>query len=328
MLFRSFLSASGESSIDDSGPTGYSRLKQALERDNYKVAAYAPKGNAPEAGKAINLNQKQAPAEAAVELPKDTTVLVAGGPKLAYTAPMVDAIKKYLDGGGRVLVMLDNPLQIGREAAPADSPELLAALTDWGITVNKDLVLDLSGIGQTLFGAGPEIPVIFQYESQAIVRPMQRVPTALPLPRSLDIKSGSKGTAEKMISTTEDSLAITEISPSGAIDPKKGKKGPFTLAAASTGTGSTKGRLVVFGTAQWAQNRFTNSNSLGNRDLFVNSINWLSSDEDLISIRPKETQNQTLNMTGQRQVMMFWLSVVFFPLAVVAMGLGTWWKRR
>ena len=328
-----FLSADGEYSTDETGPTGYSRLKDLLTRDNYKSQVLTPKGNAPEAGKTINLNEKgpavgQPSAPAGFEIPKDCTVLVVGGPQLAYPAVVVDAIKKYVDGGGRVLFMLDNPLKISREGQTQDSPELINLLTTWGVTPEKDLVLDLSGIGQSLFGTGPEVPVMFQYDQQAIVRPMQRVPTAFPLSRSLDIKSGAGATVDKMFGTTDDSIAISEIGANGAIDPKKGKKGPFTLAAAGTTTGATKGRFVVFGTARWAQNNLMNSNALGNRDLFVNTINWLSSDEDLISIRPKETQNQTLNVTGQRGNLMFWLSVVIFPLAVVGMGLGTWWNRR
>lgn len=327
-----FLSAGGEYSTDESGPTGYSRLKDLLTRDNYKVQVLTPKGNAPEAGKAINLNaskqQPQQPAAGGFEIPKDATVLVVGGPQLAYTPVVVDAIKKYVDGGGRVLFMLDDPLRLSREGQTQDSPELLKLLSDWGVTLQKDLVLDLSGIGQSLFGTGPEVPVIFQYDTQAIVRPMQRIPTALPLARSLDVKSGASATIEKMFGTTEDSLAVSDIGANGAIDPKKGKKGPFTLAAAGTTSGANKGRFVVFGTARWAQNNLMNSNALGNRDLFANTINWLSSDEDLISIRPKETENQTLNMAGQRGTLMFWLSVVIFPLAVVGMGLGTWWQRR
>jgi ABC-type uncharacterized transport system involved in gliding motility auxiliary subunit len=327
-----FLSAGGEYSTDETGPTGYSRLKDLLTRDNYKVQVLTPKGNAPEAGKAINLNaskqQPQQPAAGGFEIPKDATVLVVGGPQLAYTPVVVDAIKKYVDGGGRVLFMLDDPLRIGRDSQTTDSPELVKLLTDWGVTPQKDLVLDLSGIGQSLFGTGPEVPVIFQYDTQAIVRPMQRIPTALPLARSLDVKSGASATIEKMFGTTEDSLAVSDIGANGAIDPKKGKKGPFTLAAAGTTSGGNKGRFVVFGTARWAQNNLMNSNALGNRDLFANTINWLSSDEDLISIRPKETENQTLNMAGQRGTLMFWLSVVIFPLAVVGMGLGTWWQRR
>jgi len=324
-----FLSAGGEYSTEETGPTGFSRLKDLLTRDNYKSQVLTAKGNAPEAGKAINLNEKQPPAAASTfEIPKDCTVLVVGGPQLAYTPAVVDAIKKYVDGGGRVLFMLDDPLRVSRDSQTQDSPELIKMLSDWGVTPQKNLVLDLSGIGQSLFGTGPEVPVIFQYESQTIVRPMQRLPTAFPLARSLDVKSGGSATVDKMFGTTEDSIAIDEIGANGAIDPKKGKKGPFTLAAAGTITGANKGRFVVFGTARWAENNLMNSNALGNRDLFVNSVNWLSSDEDLISIRPKETENQPLNITGQRGNMMFWLSVVIFPLAIVGMGLGTWWNRR
>ncbi len=58
-------------------------------------------------------------------------------------------------------------------------------LEDWGVTVNKDLVLDLSGVGQ-IFSLGPEVPMILQYESHPIVQPLTRVPTAFPLSRSLD----------------------------------------------------------------------------------------------------------------------------------------------
>jgi len=70
------------------------------------------------------------------------------------------------------------------------------------------------------------------------------------------------------------------------------------------------------------------SRSLGNRDLFMNMINWLTSDEDLISIRPKSPDDRPLTMTTQKLNLAFWLSVVFFPLTVVGFGLATWWKRR
>ncbi|PWU07347.1 MAG: hypothetical protein C5B51_10220 [Terriglobia bacterium] len=322
-----FLSAGGERSLDDTAPSGFSELKKLLEGDNYKTRTVTPKAaGAGEAPKSISVGQQAPPA--GVEIPKDCTALVIGGPQLAYTQPVVDGIKAYIDGGGRALIMLDNSLRIGRESAAADSPEFLKLLADWGVTVNKDLVLDLSGIGRSLFGVGPEVPVLFQYESHAITRPLTRVPTAFPLSRSLDAKSAGKSSVEKLLATTDDSLAVSDIGPGGAIDPKKGKKGPLTLGAAGTISGGMQARFVVVGSVQWAQNNIMGSRTLGNRDLFLNTVNWLSSDEDLISIRPKDPENQQLNMTGRRPTLMFWLSVVFFPLAVVAMGLGTWWKRR
>jgi ABC-type uncharacterized transport system involved in gliding motility auxiliary subunit len=57
-------------------------------------------------------------------------------------------------------------------------------------------------------------------------------------------------------------------------------------------------------------------------------VNWLASDEDLISIRPKETEDRPLNVSTQKLNMIFWLSILIFPGAVVAFGLATWWKRR
>jgi ABC-type uncharacterized transport system involved in gliding motility auxiliary subunit len=193
--------------------------------------------------------------------------------------------------------------------------------------VNKDLVLDLSGIGQIL-GLGPEVPMILQYESHPITQPLTRVPTAYPLTRSIDSKSADKTSVSKLVATTEDSVAVNSIGAGGAIDPKKGKKGPLTIAVAGTYNSTPQGRFIVTGTSTWAQNSLLGSRQLGNRDLLGNMINWLSSDEDLISIRPKAPEDRPLNLTTQRLSLVFWLSVVIFPLGVVAFGMATWWKRR
>jgi ABC-type uncharacterized transport system involved in gliding motility auxiliary subunit len=320
-----FVNAANEHSIDDEKATGYSLMKQLLERDNYKTRTIDFKPKAAEPGKPLAIGQT--PAAAVVEVPKDCLTLIAGGPQLAYPQPIVDAFKKYVEGGGHALFLLDNVMKIGRGESTAENTELAALLTEWGVTPNKDLVLDLSGIGQ-MFGAGPEIPIILQYETHAITRPLTRVPTAFPVPRSLEVKSGGKSTVEKLFGTTEDSIAVTEVAANGAIDPKKGKKGPFTLAAAGTVQGTPNGRFIVVGTSQWAENRAMGSRSLGNRDLFMNMINWLSADEDLISIRPKSTEDRPLTMTAQKMNLVFWLSIVIFPLTIVGFGLATWWKRR
>jgi ABC-type uncharacterized transport system involved in gliding motility auxiliary subunit len=320
-----FVDAAGEHSITDEAATGFSLMKQLLERDNYKTRTVDFKPKAAEPGKPLAIGQ--APVVAAVEVPKDCLVLVVGGPQLAYPKPIVDAFKTYVEGGGHALFMLDNVLKIGRGESAAENPELVALLTEWGVTPQKDLVLDLSGIGN-MFGAGPEIPIILQYEPSPITRPLARVPTAFPVPRSLEIKSGGKSTVEKLFGTTEDSIAVTEVAANGAIDPKKGKKGPFTLGASATVQGTPAGRFVIVGTSQWAENRAMGSRTLGNRDLFMNMINWLSADEDLISIRPKSTEDRPLTLTAQKLNLVFWLSVVMFPLAIVCMGMVTWWKRR
>ena len=66
----------------------------------------------------------------------------------------------------------------------------------------------------------------------------------------------------------------------------------------------------------------------GNRDLFLNMINWLSSDEDLISIRPKDPEDRRLSLNRRQMTMIFYTSVLLLPLAVIGAGVSVWWKRR
>jgi ABC-type uncharacterized transport system involved in gliding motility auxiliary subunit len=318
-----FVTGSGERSIDDSERSGYSAVKDALEHSNYKVrslnlltsgaqaAAKAAPGAAPAAGK--------------IEVPSDCTLLVVAGPQHEYVQPEVDAIKTYVENGGKALFLLDPALNIGKN--PIDENKTLdGMLESWGVTPDRDLALDTSGIGQ-IFGLGPEVPLVSSYETHPIVDQMKDVATAFPLSRTLDVKNGDKTTVSKLFATSDNSYATSNLS-SGSIriDPKTDKKGPLTLAAAGTYNGKTPGRFVVVGSSMWAGNGFIRFN--GNRDLLLNMVNWLNADEDLISIRPKAPDDRPLNISAQKLNMVFWLSVVLFPLGVVGFGMATWWKRR
>jgi ABC-type uncharacterized transport system involved in gliding motility auxiliary subunit len=329
-----FVSGSGEHSLDESGRSGYSSAKEALEKNNYKTRTVsllqAGSAATPET---VKLGQAPvAPAAGAPkpEVPKDCTVLVVAGPRYDYTQPEVDAIKTYVENGGRALLLIDPPLKLGREDY-SGSPALATVIQSWGVTLNKDLALDTSGIGQ-IFGLGPEVPLVTAYESQPIVRDLKEVATAFPLTRTLDVKSPDKGTAEKLFSTSSNSYATTRINSAEIrIDPKTDKKGPLTLAAAGTynaagGDKSKEGRFVVVGSSNWVSNNILRFN--GNRDLFLNMMNWLSSDEDLISIRPKEPEDRRLNITGRQMSALFYSSMVFLPLIVVASGMAVWFRRR
>ena len=105
--------------------------------------------------------------------------------------------------------------------------------------------------------------------------------------------------------------------------------GAFWLGAAgayTTGKEDGNGRFVVVGCSSWIANFFLRFN--GNRDLFLNMMNWLSSDEDLISIRPKEQNDRRLTMNARQMTMIFYESVLAIPLIIVVAGVGVWWRRR
>jgi ABC-type uncharacterized transport system involved in gliding motility auxiliary subunit len=303
-----FVTGNGEHQIDDSDRSGYSRLKDLLTKDGYD-------------SKTIMLLQK-------AEVPGDCTAVVIAGPSSDYQQPEVDAIKNYVENGGRGLFLLDPPLKIGRSEI-ADNDALTNLLSTWGVTPQKDMILDLNPIGQ-LAGLGPQVALVTNYDSQAIVSPMKGSATGFPLARSLDVKNGDKTTVDKMFESSDSSLATSKLnSPEVNPNDPQNKKGPMTIAAAgsyNSGKPNSAGRFVVIGSSQWAANSFLGFN--GNRDLALNTMNWLASDEDLISIRPKENDDRRITMTTAQLMFVRTTSQFLFPLGVIVAGVLVWWRRR
>jgi ABC-type uncharacterized transport system involved in gliding motility auxiliary subunit len=299
---------SQEHALDQTDGNGLSKFKTLLERDNYQVQP-------------VTLIDKTA-------VPGDCNVLLVAGPQADYTANEVTAIKTYVESGGRVMFLLDPPLDFGREHI-SDNPGLSSLLTDWGVTGDKDLVLEENPMGQ-LFGFGPEIPLVSSYESHPIVTDMKNTFTGFPVARSLTIKNTGKSTVTKLFSTSDRAIATTKLNTNevNPADPSN-KKGPFTLGAAATyntGKPNDPGRFVVIGSSGFLTNGMIGFQ--GNRDLAVNAVNWLSSDEDLISIRPKEAEDRRLNAT-QRQMNVFaYTDLLAIPLMVIVAGVSIFLKRR
>jgi ABC-type uncharacterized transport system involved in gliding motility auxiliary subunit len=302
-----WVAGSGEHDLDSSERTGYSNLKDLVEKNNYKTMK-------------ISLLEK-------AEISRDCTVLLVGGPKRDYLDPQVKAVKAYVEGGGRALILLDPPLKFARDETD-ENAELGKLLKEWGVTVNNDLVLELSGVSR-VFGLGPEMPLVASYESHAIVREMKETATTFPLIRTLEAKSEGKATADKLFSSTASSVVTPDLKSPEIKMSGKEKKGPFTLGAAvkyATGKEKEEGRVVVVGSSGWVSNNFLRFG--GNRDLALNMLNWLSSDEELISIRPKEPEDRRLTMS-QRQINWVGLSsVVLLPVLIVLAGVRVWWQRR
>jgi len=296
-----FVNGSGEHTLADTQREGYSTIKDQLEKNNYKTDT-------------ISLIEKP-------EVPKSCAVVVVGGPKHDYLQPALDALKTYISGGGSVLFNFDPVINVPNQEM-GNTPELAKFVSQWGVEPNGDLILDLSSASR-LFGQSS--PVVGSYEHHPIVNVMQDNATVFPLARSLEVKSP----AEKLFSSTADSYSL--VNPKPPINEEtlsKAKKGPFVLGAAATiGSGSTAGRIVVVGSSNWMANNILSA-PIGNRDLALNVMNWLTSDTDLISIRPKEPEDRRLHVTGNAVKYMFLTSVIFLPLIVIVSGVSVWWKRR
>jgi ABC-type uncharacterized transport system involved in gliding motility auxiliary subunit len=303
-----FVTGSGEHQIDNTERDGLSHFKDLLARDEYQ-------------SKSIDLLQQAV-------VPTDCTTVVIAGPTHDYQQPQVDAIKAYVEGGGRALFMLDPPIQFGSSEI-AGNDALTSVLETWGVTLDKNMILDLNPVGQ-LAGLGPQVVLVTTYASQPIVSDMRGSAVGIPLSRSLDIKDTGKTSVQKLFDSSGSSLATSNLSsPEVSVADPKNRKGPFTIAAAgtyNTGKPNSEGRFVVVGSSSWAANRFLGFN--GNGDLALNAVNWLSSDEDLISIRPKPPEDRRITMTRAQLILVRTVSQFVLPLIVVIAGTMVWWKRR
>ena len=66
----------------------------------------------------------------------------------------------------------------------------------------------------------------------------------------------------------------------------------------------------------------------GNRDLFLNTINWLAQQENLIAIRPRDPEDRRITLTADQERRIFYLTVLIVPGLILLAGVQTWWRRR
>ena len=103
---------------------------------------------------------------------------------------------------------------------------------------------------------------------------------------------------------------------------------PAEGAASATpaDTPKVQTRVAVIGDSDFAANGFLGVS--GNRDMFLNTVNWLAQQENLIAIRPREAEDRRVTLTAERQRLTLYLAVLGIPAAILALGVATWWRRR
>ena len=318
-----FAQGHGERDATSQERDGYGGVGAALGRENYTLDK-------------VVLLQTGA-------VPDDAAVVVVAGPKTDFFSQEIDALKKYLSKGGKLLLELDPPDK------PDSTPvtNLIALAHDWGMDVRNDIVVDVSGMGR-LIGTDASVPVAASYPSHPITQRFSLL-TAFPLARSVvPVSGGVDGhIPQAVVETSPRSWAESDIkglltSGQVSLDEAKGdKKGPVSIAAAVSApvtsseapkpgdngdTPKPEARVVVFGDSDFAANATLQIQ--GNRDLFLNTIGWLSQQENLISIRPKEADDRRLVLTSAQQTNIMWLALLIIPAFIFSTGIYTWWRRR
>ncbi len=294
-----FVTGHGEKSATDSGSAGFSQADDGLKKENY-------------ATKTINLLTGNG-------VPADCTVVVDPGPQQGFFPAEVTMLGKYLDGGGDALILLD---------AQTD-PKLADLFGSWNIAVGDNVVLDASGAGQ-LIGAGPTIALVTDFGDSPITKGFTRSLAFFPLARTVSIADKARPVPAmvELLKTPERSFTVPKIDKTTkSIDFNPATAGPLSLGVSADRKGTGRdSRMVVIGNAQFAQNSYVGQ--ARNGDLFYNAVDWLSEDENLISIRPKSPTNRSVTFTETQIALLKWIDIIFIPALVIIAGIVIWWKRR
>ena len=293
-----FSAGHGERSLGDRDrQIGYSTANVALINELYESGEVTLDGQTP--------------------LPEDAAALVVAAPRRDLPPGALHQIEAYLHRGGGVLVLLEP----GKQA-----PSLNSLLRRYGIAVSDEIVLD----GEQRMFAGDYLTMLVPGHSPE--HPVSAALTTTPL------MSGVRAVRIAPTDATESGVDLLATAPESWRTPDLGvleggdtafvagrdTHGPVPVGASVLvrNEGAKPGRLLVYGDADFASNLLLGY--LGNRDLLLNSVNWLAGEETMLGSRPP-TQAPGVNqlfISDRQGERVFWLGAVVLPVTILVLGLG------
>ncbi|MCP4716876.1 MAG: GldG family protein [Deltaproteobacteria bacterium] len=293
-----FVTGHGEKDISSVDPkNGYNRAKHTLELENYQV-------------KDILLMQAE-------RVPADTMLLVVSGPQKDLFQKELELIDQFLQEGGRVLMLCD----------PFPLERVEAWLKKHGVNLAHDFILDTKS---KLIALDELTPIIMPNKSHLIAKHMNQS-VVFPVSRSVTAEttsahdvlahSGSESWAELDTKTVYDGTAV--------YNPERDTRGPVPVAVAvRVETKTEPGLMVVMGDSDFAANHYFDI--LGNKDLFLNTVNWLAKKQRLISTRTQAAQSPVsmLFLTENENRLVLWSAVIIEPALIILLGIAViFWRR-
>jgi ABC-type uncharacterized transport system involved in gliding motility auxiliary subunit len=298
-----FLEGHGEKAVEGeigAEGSGYTRAADALRNENYSVRTLLLASLA--------------------DVPEDADVVLVAGATRPLLDTELEALDRYLARGGAVFALVD----------PRVGTSFVDRLRGWGADLGDDLVIDRA---RALFGQ-PTAPLAATYDTDHPITGGLRETTLFPLARSAQAVPGSDFT--EIVYTGESSWAETDLEgleAEGQVTLDGADlRGPVPLAVVGTPNVAdgddpeTSPRLAVFGDADFASNQYIDA--YRNRDLFVNTVNWLMGDVEAIAIRPNVSRASRFQPSQEQFSTIRTMALFALPELIAVLGVMTWWSRR
>jgi hypothetical protein len=268
-------------------------------------------------------------------------LLAIAGPKTALLPGEVGTIRAWLATGGNALFMLDPFVRTGLEPV----------LRDYGVVLDDTIVMDEA----SHYWTDASAPAVARYNHHQITRGLAL--TFYPGARSLS------PTTDRVPGTSVIPLVNSSRSSYGEADPERARfdegvdrRGPLSLMAvalrrpvtandasavmlgpkqesreaavreAMERGASAASRIAVIGDSDFATNSFFHF--LGNGNLFLNTVSYLTAQENLIGVEPRTHELPRLSVTNRQMKGTFVLSMALVPGILALVGTAVWWRQR
>jgi ABC-type uncharacterized transport system involved in gliding motility auxiliary subunit len=275
---------------------------------------------------------------------KQCTVLVIAGPKSPLLENEIKAIDRYLADSGNGFFMLDPFIRTGLEPV----------VREFGVILDDDIVIDEA----SHFWTDVSSPAVTDYNRHEITRDLpltfypgarslsptpQRVPGTSVRPVVNSSKSSYGGTNRDRVEFNKEKDQAGPLTIMVAVNRKpefvetteavtgdrkvKNAERPSPLQpGAQPATRIKNSRIIVVGDSDFATNSFFHI--LGNGTLFLNAVNYLAAQENLIGLEPRTFDLPRVNLSNRQMKGTFVLSIILVPALMAVIGIVVWWRRR
>jgi ABC-type uncharacterized transport system involved in gliding motility auxiliary subunit len=262
------------------------------------------------------------------DVPEDAAAVVIAGPTRMFLDAELAALKRHVERGGALFVGID----------PRAQTNLYGLLEGFGVRLGDDVVVDrtlaIFGQATTPFGDA--------YDPEHEITRVLANPSVFPMVRSVELDPAAAARFSILVRTGNESWAERDLDAwreNGRAEYSENDLlGPVPIAVAGTVPGAVAegdaeaasdgqaGRLVVFGDSDFASNQYLGT--AGNRDLFVNAVNWLAGEVESISLRPNVSRASSFQMSQEQFRFLQYVSLLVVPEAIALVGVLVWWTRR
>lgn len=257
------------------------------------------------------------------KIPKDCDILLINGPTNDFSKEEIRMIKTYLTDGGKAIIFAG--------ATENKMTNFNQLLSYYGITLEQGIVAESQG---HYLGQYPNY-LIANLEEHEITNSIseKKIPIIMPESRGLLIDKKLRSTLafEPLLTTSDEAYSKIKEEWETVLKEKGDISGPFTTGVTVTENYKDKETKLVIYSSPYSLDLNEDtilSEQFGNKDLLLNSINWITERETGLSIPTKSVTQKYLNVTLSQLIFWSILLIGIIPACILIMGSIVWFRRR